>query len=1105
MARLGVRVFAIAALGLPACDGEANPGDSRTVLAAEPIEAPSATRAIAERVLGRVGLSAAPEHPPFARADRGARSLPEGRRAVLELPSRANSPALLRDPASGVQVAFSLVGAAAVPAVKTGGVFVYAGGGPFESHLVHRPIAGGTEDYLEFAERPPEEAVRYVVDVSAVAGMRLVADVLEFLGADGTPRLRMSAPFVLDAKGTRHDAAVALLGCAADRDARGPWGRPVTPPGASSCTVRVAWDEKDVAYPAVLDPGWTTTVNTLSDARRAHTATLLANGRVLVVGGEAGTTASPTYLKTAELFDPSSNTFSPTSPMTTARSFHVAVRLANGNVLVAGGNGTSGVLPSSEVYDAGTGLFHSTGALVQKREKAQAALLGTNEVLLTGGVDTDALDAAELFDPTSEQWTATDRMQYKRVGHYLAPEPNGVPLVVGGSTSTTIGDLLACELYENSVWSTNPALNMSQARDGFGAATFSNGKVLVAGGYQHGVNATLATAELFDGASWSPAGSLAGPRTLHTLTALPSGGAVAAGGVTLDATGSVASRLDTAEVYDPTSNAWFALPKLEAARSLHTATLLQDGRVLLVGGQGATAPEASAETLSLDGNGAPCNVSTTCASGHCVDGVCCESACSGTCEACARASTGQADGTCAPVLAGKDPHRDCADDGSPACGKNGTCDGASACASYTGAPCTPNPCTEDADCTSGHCADGICCDTACSGTCEACTAAKKGSGVDGTCGPVADGTDPDAECGAIGTASCAGNGVCDGANACRSPRKGTACAPATCVDAVTSSAAAVCGALGDCTPAETSCSPYTCDAASAACKTTCTTAADCAPGGRCEGGACKLKDFGAPCQGDAECTSGHCADGLCCDQACSGQCEACDVSGSEGKCIGVTGTPRGARSACNGTPPCQGRCNGLLRTACAYPDTTTSCGPDATCADGGVTASTCNGEGLCVSGTTATCAPYACGAAACKTKCASNTDCAPGNRCDATGACVSDTGPWCSSEDHVTSADGSETSCGPYRCRGGTCGTACDTDDDCARGAKCDVEKHECAGAPAKDGGGCGCRAARTAQAQAQDAATGLAAAALGLALRRGRKRRTLGRSARHAEGRSVR
>src|SRR5206468_4432855 len=93
---------------------------------------------------------------------------------------------------------------------------------------------------------------------AAVRGLRLVAGTLELLDEGGAPRLRVSPPYVVGADGVNIGAALALAGCAVDENPSAPWGRAVTAPGASSCTLRVSWPRDGVSYPAVLDPRWTT-------------------------------------------------------------------------------------------------------------------------------------------------------------------------------------------------------------------------------------------------------------------------------------------------------------------------------------------------------------------------------------------------------------------------------------------------------------------------------------------------------------------------------------------------------------------------------------------------------------------------------------------------------------------------------------------------------------------------------------------------------------------------------------------------------------------------------------------------------------------------------
>jgi uncharacterized repeat protein (TIGR01451 family)/uncharacterized repeat protein (TIGR02543 family) len=144
---------------------------------------------------------------------------------------------------------------------------------------------------------------------------------------------------------------------------------------------------------------------------------------------------------------------------------------------------------------------------------------------------------------------------------------------------------------------------------------------------------------------------------------------------------------------------------------------------------------------------------------------------------------------------------------------------------------------------------------------------------------------------------------------------------------------------------------------------------------------------GVTCGGAAECPAGLCVDGYCCTAACAGQCQACDLPGSEGTCAPVTGAPRGGRPACTSDGGvCAGTCDGV-HADCAYPGTSAPCDPPASCADGVATLpGACDGAGACVPGTTMACTPYVCAADACGTSCATAADCAAGHYCDS-GTC----------------------------------------------------------------------------------------------------------------------
>jgi hypothetical protein len=157
-------------------------------------------------------------------------------------------------------MAFRLLGGAEVRAAEVDGLAVYAAGGPGHADVIQRTTHSGVEDFVYFDLQPEAEELRYQIDVTEVAGLRLRSNVLELLDADGVPRLRAARPYVVDATGVRQPAGLAVDGCAYDVDPRRPQGRTVVPPGAARCGLVVTLS--GVRYPALVDPAWTTTSDT---------------------------------------------------------------------------------------------------------------------------------------------------------------------------------------------------------------------------------------------------------------------------------------------------------------------------------------------------------------------------------------------------------------------------------------------------------------------------------------------------------------------------------------------------------------------------------------------------------------------------------------------------------------------------------------------------------------------------------------------------------------------------------------------------------------------------------------------------------------------------
>jgi N-acetylneuraminic acid mutarotase len=241
---------------------------------------------------------------------------------------------------------------------------------------------------------------------------------------------------------------------------------------------------------------WTLT-GSMTDARSdGFTATLLPNGKVLVVGG-AGTNG---YLSSAELYDPAAGMWTNTGSMTIGRYAINATLLPNGKVLVAGGYGTGGIyLSSSELYDPniGGGTWTVTALTLSiGRQYPTATLLPNGQVLLAGGFGSSgSLSSAELYDPNigGGTWTATTNMlNSARAYHTATLLTNGQVLVTGGYNGGTNS-----ELYNPvSGWTNTGSLNT--ARGEHTATLLPRGKVLVVGGYNSSTNSDVDEHRLVD-------------------------------------------------------------------------------------------------------------------------------------------------------------------------------------------------------------------------------------------------------------------------------------------------------------------------------------------------------------------------------------------------------------------------------------------------------------------------------------------------------------------------------------------------------------------------------------------------------------------------------
>jgi len=223
------------------------------------------------------------------------------------------------------------------------------------------------------------------------------------------------------------------------------------------------------------------------------------------------------------------------------------------------------------------GEWIATGPMMVPRSEGHTVtLLGDGRVLVAGGGSADGLTAsAELYVPEAGTWSLTGDMLEARTHHTATLLPDGRVLVVGGGQNVTERVFATAELYDPSTGLWTATASMAEPRQGHVATLLSDGRVLVAGGqqwdFQDGGTFDLASAELYDPIteSWTPTSEMPHERDVSTATVLLDGRVLVVGAL--------------AQVYDPASAAWTATGSMDHPHGTHTATLLPDGSVLVAG------------------------------------------------------------------------------------------------------------------------------------------------------------------------------------------------------------------------------------------------------------------------------------------------------------------------------------------------------------------------------------------------------------------------------------------------------------------------------------------------------------------------------------------
>jgi large repetitive protein len=314
---------------------------------------------------------------------------------------------------------------------------------------------------------------------------------------------------------------------------------------------------------------------------------VLASGLILPVLATTAAAATPGGLGPP-------NTFVATAPLGVAQSGQTATLLPDGKVLIAAGGTTN-----AELYNPATRSFAPAAKMPLAVSDATATLLPNGKVLVAGGVHGfRQVTSAELFDPATGTWAATGAMNVARSGQTATLLPDGQVLVAGGGCNGSgygcdagsfEAALSSAELYNPATGTWTKTGSMKDGRQDFTATLLKNGQVLATGGFNNCDDdfcSDINTAELYNPATgtWTLTGSMQGAREQQSATLLNNGQVLVAGG--LNEGGFCCSQFEysSAELYNPATGTWAPTASMAAKHAGQTATLLPGGWVLVAGG-----------------------------------------------------------------------------------------------------------------------------------------------------------------------------------------------------------------------------------------------------------------------------------------------------------------------------------------------------------------------------------------------------------------------------------------------------------------------------------------------------------------------------------------
>lgn len=327
-------------------------------------------------------------------------------------------------------------------------------------------------------------------------------------------------------------------------------------------------------------------VNTANDSSvgrgSGSTSVALADGRVLIFGQYSGQGSVVT-----DIFDPTTNRFTRTGDSAYGLDDAEGIRLNNGKVLVTGGIKltTQWVhLDSAEVFDPLSGTWTQVGNMTSGRTGHFMVTLADGRVLVGGG---NASKTVDIFSPTTSQFTRVADMPEVRFGALAAVLPNGNVMVFGGSINGTATESTLLYDVTNNSWSYFAAHVPTPFKYGADIAMLSDGRILIAGGaYQD--NTCSSAIQIFDPATgtFGTSYSMSVRRCDLTIELLSSGNVLMIGG--RDGYQSFNPIWSSVEIFNPNTHlSRIQANLMSAGRHSHSSAVLGDGRVLIIDGGAA--------------------------------------------------------------------------------------------------------------------------------------------------------------------------------------------------------------------------------------------------------------------------------------------------------------------------------------------------------------------------------------------------------------------------------------------------------------------------------------------------------------------------------------